>query len=238
MKRRHSQRVEQLAKTKALLHIALGTLWLIAPHGQAATIDFESVPVGTVYGIDGPHNPNDTVLVENGIEMSLAEFNLLGEPVDFENAIVGGRYADLFPSTPLELNRISVVFNFAAVGFDVSEVTFDYGNLGGIVNFAVNGGPIVEPDYLTLLPDGPGELAADVTATVLGDTFSGVVTLTGPVAELLVGGEELYIDNVTALPEPTALFLLGLGGAALIHRRGCKSTSHANTPGRARHASE
>ena len=54
-----------------------------------------------------------------------------------------------------------------------------------------------------------------ITATV-DDRF---VTLTGNIDSFRIGGQELYIDNITAIPEPATLLLLGAGGVWLMRRR-------------------
>ena len=179
--------------------------------GFAATVDFESVPQGTVYGGAFGHTPGDVVLTQEGIEMSVEKF-FLGTFVGFVKAEVGGVYSDFFPTAPLGIDNISVSFDLSDVGFDVTQVTLDYQEFGGADNFAVNGHTLYQLNVLTDIPTG---VAPGVTASA----GAGVITLTGDIDCFRIGGQELAIDNIVAVPEPTGVLLLGLAGALAFRRR-------------------
>jgi hypothetical protein len=154
------------------------------------------------------------VLTQDGINMSVEQFRL-GTFVGFIRAEIGGRYAGSFSSTPLDIDNISVRFDFSGVGFPVTEVTLDYREFGGADNFAVNGSSKYQLDQLA---DLPANIAPGVTATVIGNE----IRLVGPISNFLIGGQELAIDNVAAVPEPTAILLLGVGASAVLRgRRSC-----------------
>ncbi|RME41940.1 MAG: PEP-CTERM sorting domain-containing protein [Planctomycetota bacterium] len=184
---------------------------LFVSTGLAAQVDFESVPVGTVYGDPVGNVPGDVVLSQDGIDLSVESF-FLGTFVGFNQAEVGGRYAGFFSSTPLELDNISVRFDFSDVGFPVTGVSLEFQEFGGADNFAVNDGSVL---VLNSLTDLPTDIAPGVTATVDG----GVITLTGPVSSFQIGGQELAVDTIVAVPEPATLALLILGGGWLAMRR-------------------
>ncbi|MFQ5591087.1 MAG: PEP-CTERM sorting domain-containing protein [Phycisphaerae bacterium] len=191
---------------------------LTALPGVAATVDFDSLDVGTLFGLEAGDQRNDVVLLSDGIAMSVDALLLPEDAWVFGSAEVGGRYADLFTSNPLVLNNISVVFDFADVGFSVDTVMFDYLDVAegtGVNNFAVNHLPILPLNYVT---DIPVDIAPGVSAAVSGTATQGSVTLTGPLDSFRIGGQELYIDNITAIPEPTTLLMLGLGGTLLARR--------------------
>ncbi|MDO8629321.1 MAG: PEP-CTERM sorting domain-containing protein, partial [Phycisphaerales bacterium] len=57
-------------------------------------------------------------------------------------------------------------------------------------------------------------IAPGVTASADSDS----ITLSGSVSRFLIGGQELAIDNIIAVPEPTCLALLGIGGLVLLRR--------------------
>ncbi len=177
----------------------------------AATVDFETVGVGTAYGSDYGNLPGEVVLTQDGIDMSVEEF-LLGTFVGLIKAEVGGRYSSFFTSTPLELDNISVEFDFTNVGFDVTRVTLEYQEFGGSNNFAVNG---EAPLVITPLSNLPIDVAPGVTAAVA----DGVITLLGNVDSVRIGGQELGIDTIVAVPEPASIILLGLGFVILLRRR-------------------
>ena len=200
----------------AVVCLALSATCLIGSTGLCAVMDFESAPAGTLYGGAAGDDPDDVVFSEDGITMTVKRF-FLGELDGFYDAQIGGRHEDLFPTNALALTNISVLFDFANVGFDVTEVTFEYRELGGASNFAVNNGTISQLASLALIP---ADVAPGVTATVADY----VVTLTGEVDNFLVGGQELYIDNIVAIPEPTGLLLLAAGGVWLARHRRRKRT--------------
>ncbi len=176
----------------------------------ATTMDFESIASGTAFGQAFGHTPGEVVLTRDGIAMTVEEF-FLGTFTGFIKAEVGGLHDGFFPTTPLSLDNIGARFDFAGVGFNVTIVTLEYQEFGGADNFAVNDYTLYELGPLT---DLPVNVAPGVTASVDG----GAITLTGLIESFQIGGQELAIDNITAIPEPTSILLLGLG-SALLHRR-------------------
>lgn len=184
----------------------LVALCLAAVPVDGALVDFESIPVGTVFGRGAGNLPGDNVLTQDGIAMSLdvllvgpaSQFH--GSFVGFNEATVGGAYASLFDTTPLELNNISVVFDFTNVGFGVDSLTLEVQHFGGASNLSVNGASLHD---LLLLDDVPQSVAPGVSAYVVDDRL----TLEGPLDLFRIGGQELVIDNVLAVPEPTTALL-------------------------------
>ena len=198
-----------VASLAASLFCGLGSV------SYAATIDFESVPPGTAYGKPYGNAIGDLVLTQGGIDMYLELFKL-DEFIGFNKAEIGGRYDDWFKTTPLELDNISTRFDFSRLGFNVTQVTLEFLEFGGSSLFSVNGFPALA------LPSGedPLEIAPDVFAT----DEEGLLVLVGDIDYFYIGGQELSIDNVAALPEPTAAVLLGVGAAWLLQRRRLRKT--------------
>lgn len=175
-----------------------------------AQVNFETVPVGTQYGGSAGNVPGQVVLTQDSIAMSVEQFQL-NTFTAFFRAEVGGTFDSQFPTTPLSMNNINAEFDFTNVGFNVNQVTIDYYYDGGGNNFSVNGQPIIElnSDFSSLSPN----IAPGVTAIADEDS----ITLTGSIQSVLIGGQELGIDNIVAIPEPTSLLLLS--GAALMCAR-------------------
>ena len=177
-----------------------------------STMDFESVPDGTVFGgmADPPDTPGAAVLEENHIGMSVDTFIIGGFP-EFFAASVGTGQVDELPTRSLLLDNIGVAFDFAGVGFDVGSVTFDFADRGGGSNFMVNGGEMFILDFLG---DVPSDVAPGVTAEIVGGSIHLFTDEATTISDVAVGGQELYIDNVSAVvPEPATLLLITIGVA-------------------------
>lgn len=69
---------------------------------------------------------------------------------------MGGAYATLFDTTPLELNNISVVFDFTNAGFGVESLRLEVQHFGRASNPSVNGASLRD---LLLSDDAPQSAA-------------------------------------------------------------------------------
>jgi len=186
---------------------------------SGATVDFETVPVGTHYGFTGGDNPGDVVLIQDDIAMSV-EFLSIAPTPNFFQATVGGDFAPLMPTTPLSINNIDLRFDFSNLGFQVTQVTVEFREFSGINDFRVDDGTNHVVDSFT---DLPSEVGPGVAATVgASSTITGVdvITLTGTdIQSFQIGGQELVIDNIVATPEPATGLLLLCGCAAIARKR-------------------
>lgn len=178
----------------------------------ASTIDFDSIAIGTptVFGANFGNTPGDLVLMQDGITMTVEEL-ILGSTSGFDKAEIGGLYAADFATNPLSLDNISVMFDFTGLGSNISLVTLEVQEFGvdGGSNLSVNGQPLVDLSNL------PMNIAPGVIATFANN----LLTLSGSINSLQIGGQELGIDTVTAVPEPSSVVLLGMAAAAAIRRR-------------------
>lgn len=207
---------------RLLLGLAIGWGVILPLHAMGGTVDFESVPLGQAFGniAPDPDSMGDVVLIQDGIEMSVEAFQIPPFVSYFDKATVGGihqtDYPELFSSTPLELFNIGVRFDFsnatAMGGGGIDQVTIDYWEFGGTSNLMVNDQTLHVLTTISSLPTG---VAPGVTALVTGE----MIHLSGPITSLQIGGQELSIDNIVAVPEPTTLLLLGGGLAAVLTRR-------------------
>lgn len=181
---------------------------------SAAAINFDTspnLPVGTRYGTSEGTVPGTTVFTTaDGISMSVENFQL-GSFTGFFSAEVQGPNQFVFPTNYLSLDNINVKFDFTNLAFPVSKVTLDYAEFGGGNNFSVNGGSIIEISPLTNLPTN---IAPGVTATMTDST----ITLNGAISNFLIGGQELNIDNIVAVPEPGTFLLLAAPCVAYLLR--------------------
>ena len=101
----------------------------------------------------------------------------------------------------LNLNTINVGFDFGTV---VHSLTLRFGEYGGNINIRVNGdfrnfGDFADIDQKTI-----GNVAVAVNIydprSSNGSGDRGILTLTGPIDQFALGGQELWIDDVCAQP--------------------------------------
>lgn len=198
----------------------------------AAIVDFEPPPpIGTSYGHAFGQTPAQTIpeLGQDGIGVSFQEF--VDSSISFTGFVeaeIGGRFAAGFPTTPLSLDTISARFDFAGVGFNVTQASFEYLDLGIHYNLAVNDGTLREFGAFTELPANPETGISLALEELDPGTGRMRLTLTGDVNSFLIGGYELAIDNVVAVPEPATLVLLGVCAAFLGWRGSRRRTQSAH----------
>jgi hypothetical protein len=182
--------------------------------GVEAQVNFNSPspPAGTAYGAGSGNSAGQIIpgLGQDGIKVSVENF-FAGSFTGLYRAEVHGGGTDNFATKHMYLDNISLGFDLAGVGFPVNQLTIEYHEFGGVDNFSVNGGAVIELPALTSLPVN---IAPGVTASADIDS----ITLSGTVSRFLIGGQELAIDNIIATPEPTCLALVGVGGLALLRR--------------------
>ncbi|MEN8005917.1 MAG: T9SS type A sorting domain-containing protein [Candidatus Krumholzibacteriota bacterium] len=170
---------------------------LLSGNALADNVTFDNEPLGTFYGIPSGMLPGAFMFHEYGANLHLANFYSGGTPY-FNYAQIDPMYGSpIFFGTnqTLEINNVGVLFDFSSA----ADVTFEYLNQGGSVNMQVNGfGVVLEGPNLASLAGlvAPGVTMNVTTIAVPGGGVKGLVTLTGPVATMQVGGQELWIDHV------------------------------------------
>ncbi|MFQ5495501.1 MAG: PEP-CTERM sorting domain-containing protein [Phycisphaerae bacterium] len=199
----------------ALAGLAVALAAYGMPEVRAATVTFEPgafSPNRTRFGSAFGDLPGGIpVLTEDGITMTLERL-ATGDITDFFLAETGGEFASFFPTTALGLEGMGVRFDFSGLPFDVTLVTLEFQEFGGTKNFAVNDATLFQLASLATLP----ELVAPGVSAIVAD---GLITVVGNVNSLRIGGQELAIDNITAVPEPATIVLLGLSAVPLWWRR-------------------
>jgi len=199
------------------LTIAMGIAWCAV--ARAATVDFESVRPGTRWGSERGQQPGDPALSEADIIMSVETFFFSPGQTEFFRAEVPdvqGRFVQAFPTQELTLDGINVLFDFSGLRFDVDFVSFEFADFGGTNNFAVNGEPMHILDPLSGLPSN---VAPGITATIVGGTRIELSAVGTTINSLTIGGQELVIDNVIAVPEPATVIFFIAGALVLLRRR-------------------
>lgn len=155
-------------------------------------VDFESQTLGKEYG-DGFNAVGEVVFAESGIPVAV-EYFYWNTGGTFGVCEIYNAMPDFGDGQIMGMNNINLKFDFTQLGFQVSEVTFEYADQGGHENFSVNGGPVYVGE-LTAAPSPPG-ITMSVTTTSFSGGEKGLVSLMGPVDTLLVGGQEFRLDNI------------------------------------------
>lgn len=192
-----------------------------AAYAGLVQIDFENPPFlpGTQYGSLAGDVPGDQVFSIDSIDVTVENFTI--------GAFTGFHVADItmvgtpaqIPTQSLGINNISMQFDLTGLSVPIGRATFEYWDFGGDINFQINNTGVQEHNLLSLVVAPPG-FAVNVTETVVASpphrfgTVEVIAAAGHSIDRLTVGGQELFIDNVHAIPEPSsALFLLLLGAS-------------------------
>lgn len=160
-------------------------------------VDFESLTLNEVYG-EGYNTPGDIILTEANIDMSITNFELYSGPY-FGNSWVISATQDFGTGKVLKIGNNNFLYDFTSLPYDVYEVIVEYAHFGGYENISVNGEPIYIGE-ITTFPDFPG-LSIQVTQSSIPGGYKGYLVISGYIETLLLGGRELFIDNICAYPD-------------------------------------
>jgi hypothetical protein len=158
---------------------------------RPACVTFGPAPAAwTVWGVPAGHGPGTLVHVENTIDVTVDPLTTGGGAVLFNQARLEPQAAIGWgTANSLHLNDISTTYHFmAAGGWVPGNVRFQYQDMGGVENLAVNGAL-----YVGNIAFAPAVLGG--ANVVVGPN---TVDITGPVTDLLIGGQDLRVDNVCA----------------------------------------
>ena len=171
------------------------------PANPCITFDhFETFAFGASQG----NQPGELIYTENNVPLRLLPFQDLDWITSFEELRV-----EQAPGSPpfaassghyLLLRRIGLSFNFSQYPEPVDSVTVDFFNQGQ-VNIAANGGPML---ILPSLIPGIYNLGQGVTLRVIlasNTAQQGVMSFSGNIFSLRIGGSFLRLDNMCIIPE-------------------------------------
>ncbi|MEM1445100.1 MAG: hypothetical protein AAGF84_03535 [Planctomycetota bacterium] len=176
------------------------TLTVGSAHAQPAVVDFESIAAPTTLLSGG--TAGTFLVAEDNIDVTAETFTL-GTFSNVGNLTVNAAPAPIGSGNTGFIGNVLLDFDFTNLGYAVDQVTFDYANLGGGVNLGVNGN-VIEPARLATTPLTLFGINVAVTETAIAGGVAGTVTLTGALDSIQIGGQELVLDNVTAIPEPAS----------------------------------
>ncbi|MFQ5823132.1 MAG: FlgD immunoglobulin-like domain containing protein [bacterium] len=189
--------------TLILLFIILFTTLAI---GQTC-VDFQSLTFGTQYGTPSGNTPGQVVFTENGIPVSVENFNFVSGGVAFNFSQVDTAFLGFGAGQTMHTNNINLLFDFSTLSFVPNLVSFEFADLGGDENISVNGQSI----FAGQLTAAPSAIASGVTlsisTTAIQGGIRGTAVLRGNVNSLLIGGQEFWLDNICA--EDTTVTSIG-----------------------------
>ncbi len=178
---------------------------------DAVLLDFEDLTLGHTY------NVGDN-FVTSGVQMTVIPFQNGGQPIiGTVNVVSLGKAVGVNTGNELEFKGAALKINLN--GCPDCFAAFLFGEYSGKVNFGFNDNSFTLEDFdnwsFTL---GGAQGFAGTRGGNMGLMYffssAGVDSLT-------IGGQDLYIDNLSVcdIPEPTTIALLGLGAVGVLARR-------------------
>ena len=160
-------------------------------------VDHESLALGKTWD-SGTVSPGDWIFNEDGIDVTIHELDWGTGGMGFNECsvqvpgVVGFGY-----NQAMNLNNVCNMYHINSLGISVAEVKFEFLDYGGMENLQVNGGTLHIGDLPTFPVNvAPGVVMGVTTYAIGSGAYYAEVVLTGNVQELLVGGQEFYIDDI------------------------------------------
>lgn len=169
--------------------------------GAPVCVYFDVPALGATAGAAAGNVPGDLWFTENTIPVSVHTFHHPGGGTTFGLATIASAFVAFGNGQIANPNNINLGFDFSAITFVPSSVTFQWRDYGGHENLRVNGSGI----YVGELVGAPSPIGGATVSHVWGwgpgNAYKqGTTTLTGPVSILGIGGQEFYLDNVCVHP--------------------------------------
>lgn len=174
-----------------------------AANSFALTIDFSSLALGDSFGV--------------GASVLPLPISVIVEDISGGTALVSN--GNLAAGDGMEMGIQNVKLNFDFGPLDGLSMQFGEGPNNTDARITVNGNTISGTSFV-----GLGGLIAGTNVTLFvipTGINTGALFFMGDIASFVIGGEDIYIDNIVAsqIPEPATLALLGLGGLALRRKK-------------------
>lgn len=177
---------------------------------SAANVDFEDLTLGTMYAVGSSFTTGGVMVTNQTFTWSSGTPATSGFSQVENGGLAGGSGQEM------EVNNVLLDFAIAPT----TSLTMNFGEYGGNLNILVNGdfrnfGDFADINMMTIG-------GVDVAVTNGNGNDRGVLTLTGAITNFAIGGQELWIDDLTtapAVPVPASALLLAGGIAALSRLR-------------------
>ncbi|HEX2203274.1 MAG TPA: hypothetical protein VHG91_08250 [Longimicrobium sp.] len=165
-----------------------------ANHVPPVCVEFNVPPVGTVFGAPVGQPPGTVAFVEAGVVVRTRPYNPGGGPVYNAATIIPSPAGFGVAPKAAHLKAISLEFDFAALPWVPSFVSFDWRENAGPSNLRVNAGGLFIGSF-TAVPAGLGVSAWGWWAAGVPQ---GTTRVGGAPVRVLIGGRDLYLDRVCA----------------------------------------
>jgi hypothetical protein len=165
-------------------------------------VDFESRPTGEVFGNPVGMPPGTFMFNEGGVDLYTNPFFPGGGGPLYNEGVVdpilGAPFFFHAGVNIFRFNNMDVLFDLTATGGPIDDITFEWLSLGGVENLEVNGHAMYIGDIeLAPAPIAPGVTFSTTVVPVPGGV-KGTARLRGQVDKLVIGGQELWIDDLCA----------------------------------------
>jgi len=139
-----------------IFFLLLASYFLAAPaQGQTPTcLDFQDIPLGTVYSAANGNMPGDLILTEENVDVSIGEFHLPNGNTVFGSvtAMMSPPNFTLGDGVTLLSDGMNLVFDFSALSGPLLGAGFGFLEGGGLKNISVNGGDVFVLESFADLP--------------------------------------------------------------------------------------
>ncbi|MFQ5864742.1 MAG: FlgD immunoglobulin-like domain containing protein [bacterium] len=170
-------------------------------------VDFQSLVLGTQYGNPVGNAPGQVIFTENGIPVSVENFDFVGGGGTFNFCQVDAAFSGFGAGNTMQTNNINLKFDFTGLAFTANRVSFEFADLAGDENISVNGQPILAGQLTAAVGIIVPGVTLSISTTAIPGGIKGTAVLRGPVSTLLIGGQEFWLDDVCA--EDTTITSIG-----------------------------
>ncbi|MCF8303391.1 MAG: hypothetical protein K9I94_08980 [Bacteroidales bacterium] len=160
------------------------------------SVTHDNQSLGTQWGGNFGDSPGDIAFTESGIPLVLQEFTDGNNYTAFDRAEIDTAGVVFGNGNSILLDNIAMNYEVSSASSSANKVRFEFADYGGFENFKVNNGDL----YIGELTSAPTNIAPGVTFDVVtysyGNWVYGIVTLTGEVQSVHIGGQEFWLDEL------------------------------------------
>jgi len=189
-------------------------LWGGLASATVITLDFEDLTLGQSYSVGDSFTTSGVVITVEQFQIPEGNWDTYGDvTVDTDTGLgfntAGGS------GNELGVSGVNLYFDFdtTLIGLELL-----YGDFGGNLNIELNGDFVNFGNFIDIDNTTIGGTSISTLDNGTPGQSTGTLSVVGTIQSFRIGGGELWIDDVVAIPEPATLLLLGLGSLALLRR--------------------